>query len=102
MIGCVTGIVPITTRIQIELYTRHPCVRLCYCIEELKLVIHHQLFLLSPTRAINEELPAMHAPDLSDIALSLVTDNKGILAADESLGTIEKRLATIGLPSSKE
>ena len=34
---------------------------------------------------------------LEDIAATMVTDGKGILAADESSGTIKKRFDTIGL-----
>jgi fructose-bisphosphate aldolase class I len=40
--------------------------------------------------------------ELADIAKGLVTDNKGILAADESLGTIEKRFAKVGVENSEE
>ena len=43
-----------------------------------------------------------NSPSLQEIAAQLVAPHKGILAADESLGTIEKRLAKIGLPSSEE
>ncbi len=42
------------------------------------------------------------SPTLQEIAKQLVAPHKGILAADESLGTIEKRFASIGLPSSEE
>ena len=40
--------------------------------------------------------------NLNDIALSLVADGKGILAADESKATIEKRFSLVGIPSSLE
>jgi len=40
--------------------------------------------------------------DLHDIAQALVADGKGILAADESSGTIKKRFDTIGLESTEE
>jgi fructose-bisphosphate aldolase, class I len=40
--------------------------------------------------------------DLHDIARALVADGKGILAADESDGTIKKRFDTIGLESTEE
>ncbi|OGM33116.1 fructose-bisphosphate aldolase [Candidatus Woesebacteria bacterium RIFCSPHIGHO2_01_FULL_44_21] len=39
---------------------------------------------------------------LSEVAQKLVADNKGILAADESTGTIEKRFAKINLESTEE
>jgi len=44
----------------------------------------------------------MDLPKLEHIAHALVMDNKGILAADESTGTIEKRFKAIGVPSSEE
>ena len=40
--------------------------------------------------------------DLHDIARALVVDGKGILAADESTGTIKKRLDSIGLESTED
>lgn len=40
--------------------------------------------------------------DLAALARSLVPPGKGILAADESFGTIERRFAAIGLQSSEE
>lgn len=39
---------------------------------------------------------------LIDTAKALVADNKGILAADESTGTIGKRFASISLPNTPE
>ncbi len=39
---------------------------------------------------------------MEDIAAMLVADKKGILAADESTGTIAKRLASIGVESTEE
>lgn len=39
---------------------------------------------------------------LNDIATQMVTKSKGILAADESSGTIEKRLNSIGVKSTPE
>ncbi len=39
---------------------------------------------------------------LADIAKKIVADGKGILAADESTGTIEKRLNSIGVESSED
>lgn len=40
--------------------------------------------------------------DLKTIAQAMVLPGKGILAADESTGTIEKRFAKINLPSTEE
>jgi len=40
--------------------------------------------------------------ELEGVARSLVAPGKGILAADESAPTIEKRFRTIGLPSTEE
>jgi len=40
--------------------------------------------------------------ELHEIAQSLVAEGKGILAADESSGTIKKRFDTIGLESTEE
>lgn len=40
--------------------------------------------------------------NLNEIAKKLVADNKGILAADESLGTIEKRFAKVNVENSEE
>ena len=42
------------------------------------------------------------AESLESIARSLVAAGKGILAADESLGTIDKRFRTIDLPNTEE
>jgi fructose-bisphosphate aldolase class I len=39
---------------------------------------------------------------IQETASNLVADNKGILAADESFGTIEKRFAKIGVESTEE
>jgi fructose-bisphosphate aldolase class I len=44
----------------------------------------------------------MAANELHDTAKALVADNKGILAADESSGTIEKRFDSISLESTEE
>ena len=44
----------------------------------------------------------MAAHELHEIAKALVADNKGILAADESSGTIEKRFDSISLESTEE
>ena len=40
--------------------------------------------------------------DLNAVAKQMVADGKGILAADESTGTIEKRFTKINLPSTEE
>jgi fructose-bisphosphate aldolase, class I len=42
------------------------------------------------------------AADLHETALALVADDKGILAADESSGTIKKRFDSISLESTEE
>jgi fructose-bisphosphate aldolase, class I len=44
----------------------------------------------------------MAAHELKAVAESIVADNKGILAADESTGTIKKRFDSIGLESTEE
>jgi fructose-bisphosphate aldolase class I len=44
----------------------------------------------------------METETLESIARKLVAPGKGILAADESSGTIEKRLKTINVPSTEE
>ena len=44
----------------------------------------------------------MAAQELHDVARSIVADGKGILAADESTGTIKKRFDTIGVESTEE
>src|SRR5919198_3580525 len=44
----------------------------------------------------------MKTENLETIARKLVAPGKGILAADESSGTIEKRLKTINVPSTEE
>jgi fructose-bisphosphate aldolase class I len=44
----------------------------------------------------------MTTEKLSDIAAAMVAPGKGILAADESSGTIKKRFDTIGLTSTEE
>ena len=43
----------------------------------------------------------MNASDLEATARDLVAERKGILAADESAGTIQKRLASIGVESTE-
>ena len=40
--------------------------------------------------------------ELNKIALKILSDGKGILAADESTGTMTKRLENINVPSSSE
>ena len=44
----------------------------------------------------------MAASELAKIAQAIVADGKGILAADESTGTIEKRLKSIDVESTEE
>src|SRR5256885_4063328 len=44
----------------------------------------------------------MSTETLESIAAKLVAPGKGILAADESSGTIEKRLKSINVPSTEE
>src|SRR5260221_6004080 len=44
----------------------------------------------------------MNAENLQATAKALVASGKGILAADESTGTIEKRFRSIGIPSTEE
>src|SRR5947207_1017694 len=44
----------------------------------------------------------MKTENLESVARKLVAPGKGILAADESSGTIEKRLKSINVPSSEE
>ena len=39
---------------------------------------------------------------IEDIAIAMVADGKGILAADESTGTIKKRFDSIGLESTAD
>jgi len=40
--------------------------------------------------------------ELNKIALEIVANGKGILAADESTGTMTKRLDGVGVPSTPE
>jgi hypothetical protein len=44
----------------------------------------------------------MKTETLESVATKLVAPGKGILAADESSGTIEKRLKSINVPSTEE
>jgi fructose-bisphosphate aldolase class I len=44
----------------------------------------------------------MAAPDLAATARALVAEHKGILAADESTGTIKRRFDSIGVESTEE
>jgi len=44
----------------------------------------------------------MSEHDMEETALQLVATSKGILAADESTGTIQKRLDSIGVASTEE
>ena len=40
--------------------------------------------------------------ELNKIALKIISNGKGILAADESNGTMTKRLASVKIPSTPE
>src|SRR6266581_3463955 len=51
---------------------------------------------------LNEKTTNMKTETLETIARKLVAPGKGILAADESSGTIEKRLKSINVPSNEE
>ena len=44
----------------------------------------------------------MAVHELNAIARAIVADHKGVLAADESTGTIEKRFDSIGIESTEE
>ena len=44
----------------------------------------------------------MNLADLNKVALAMVTPGKGILAADESSGTIKKRFDAIKVESTEE
>src|SRR5438067_7579904 len=44
----------------------------------------------------------MAAEELQEIARAIVAEGKGILAADESTGTIKKRFDSIGVESTEE
>ena len=44
----------------------------------------------------------MNLPELNKIAQAMVAPGKGILAADESSGTIKKRFDTIGVESTED
>src|SRR5262252_4167821 len=44
----------------------------------------------------------MNLADLNKVALAMVTPGKGILAADESSGTIKKRFDAIGVESTED
>ena len=51
---------------------------------------------------LNEKKTIMRTDDLETVARKLVAPGKGILAADESSGTIEKRLKSINVASTEE
>ena len=51
---------------------------------------------------LNHQKTVMKDDNLQSIAKKLVAPGKGILAADESTGTIEKRLKSINVPSTEE
>lgn len=44
----------------------------------------------------------MSAGDLAEIARSMVVDDKGLLAIDESIGTCNRRFAALGIPETAE
>ncbi len=44
----------------------------------------------------------MTTPEMESTASALVAPGKGMLAADESLGTIEKRFKSVGIPAAEE
>jgi fructose-bisphosphate aldolase class I len=44
----------------------------------------------------------MNLPELTSVARAIVAEGRGILAADESLGTIEKRFKSIDVPNTEE
>ena len=44
----------------------------------------------------------MNLDELASVAEAMVADNKGLLAADESTGTIANRLASVGVESSEK
>ena len=48
------------------------------------------------------EKPQKMCSNLKEVARAMVAPDKGILAADESSGTIKSRFDSIGLPSTKE
>ena len=41
-------------------------------------------------------------PDLNNIALQIISNGKGILAADESTATMTKRLENVGIKSTSQ
>src|SRR5207342_2865094 len=50
----------------------------------------------------DERSPLMGVHELNETALAIVAEHKGILAADESTGTIKKRFDSIGIESTEE
>jgi fructose-bisphosphate aldolase class 1 len=44
----------------------------------------------------------MNLADLNKVAVAMVAPGKGVLAADESTGTIKKRFDAIGVTSTEE
>jgi fructose-bisphosphate aldolase class I len=50
----------------------------------------------------NFGLPLERREELARNAEAIVADGKGILAADESIGTAGKRLASIGMENTEE
>ena len=63
----------------------------------------NEVFARKETRIyLTEKTTNMKTESLESIARQLVAPGKGILAADESSGTIEKRLKSISVPSTEE
>src|SRR5918997_525791 len=56
----------------------------------------------STKESFREEEVPVNVQQLESTAQALVTEGKGILAADESLGTIGKRFNAVGIESSEE
>ena len=67
-----------------------------HCWNERRLAPHH----IDDVAHVYEEM--MSNSELAGIAQALVAPGKGILAADESSGTIEKRFTSIGVESTEE
>jgi fructose-bisphosphate aldolase, class I len=55
---------------------------------------------LPDRRRLNVEENAMNLSELNKVAEAMVAPGRGILAADESTGTIKKRFDTLGVESS--
>src|SRR5262249_52712491 len=53
-------------------------------------------------RIVRRGRDPMTSHDLESIALTLVAEGKGILAADETVPTLTKRFDTLGIPSTEQ